>query len=51
MGKWGEVGGHVTCLRPVESNAGLGNPDRVAEKSPEGMTALTNTFYRMLVMA
>jgi len=36
---WGGVGKvGVTCLRPVESNAGVGYRDRAAQKVSEGMT-------------
>ena len=28
----------ATCLRPVESNAGVGNHDLAAQKAPERMT-------------
>jgi len=31
---WGKVG--ATCLRPVESNAGVGNHNRATQKGPEG---------------
>jgi len=32
----------VTCLRPVESYAGVGDRDRAAEKAPNGDDRQTN---------
>ena len=33
--RWGD---EATCLRPVESNAGVGDRDRAAQKAPEGVS-------------
>ena len=39
----GEVGeGGATCLRPVESNTGIGDRDRAAQKAPEWDDRQTN---------